>query len=319
MSSRTRAVLADPPELCVVSPSPRGDVATSPLFRNRPELRLDAGSARPASRSPPPARQRDLEIAICESRPIIFDGERRGRLRLDGDAEAMRRRRRFRRLRPAASVQPPRAGCSTTSVRARVFVAHRVGRGAAFLGLLDQHAARDADAADARRRAIALRVDDHAEVDRVREQPALAGLSGSIRPSPANAWPSITEKLPPSSVRPVLLVSQTARSGRARRMRRVPQRDLLGLDVRLQDRHERRLVLANRDWLFQLVLEQSRRAAPPAASTCCASRAARCPRRGRRRRRRHHRRAPPPARAEAPGLRRRRRRRRPHHRRHRRS
>ena len=68
--------------------------------------------------------------------------------------------------------------------------------------------------------------------------------------------------LPPSSVRPLPLVSQTARSGRPLPRSAVPERDLLRRDLRADDRHERRLVLLKRDRFLDAVLEEIAESAP---------------------------------------------------------
>ena len=119
----------------------------------------------------------------------------------------------------------------------------------------------DADFCDALGLAVRFFVDADAEIGGVRDQAFFAGLDGSKMPSPAKASSSRTLKLPPSRVSGLELVSQSARGGRAE-PRRIPERDLFGLHVGLDDRDERGFVLVDCDALFEFVFERSPRSEP---------------------------------------------------------
>ena len=135
------------------------------------------------------------------------------------------------------------------------------------------------------------------EIERVGQQPLLAGFE---RLHEAFA----RERLTFDHGETAAVERESGRVGephgsqrRVAARRRVPERDFVGFDVGAQDRHERRLVLANRDGLFQLVVEQIAELAAAGVGLLCRARRLDVSRRSTasppRRRRDHHRRATP--------------------------
>ena len=102
-----------------------------------------------------------------------------------------------------------------------------------------------------------------AKIQRVGQQPPLAGLERLHQPFARKRWPSMTEKLPPSSVSPVAFVSQTALSARGDPEFGFQSDTLSASTSAAEDRDERRLVLADRDRLLRACTRTDRRAGWP--------------------------------------------------------
>ncbi len=137
----------------------------------------------------------------------------------------------------------------------RVAVAHGVDLARPFFALLDRDAAADPHACDLLISVALPRFDLHAEIDAVREQPFVARLDW-LEQAFAGERRLVEHGEGPAVECEAARVREPQRAQGPHAIAFVPERHAVDTDFRSDNRHEGRLILADRDLTVDAVLEQ---------------------------------------------------------------